>query len=277
MLHPKKRGAFLRIAALLLSAALTLSCFSSCKKNGGETPPSGPMPSGYAPSPSELVDMQLEETKRLIAKYSVSASLSLDALLPKVAHDDFLFGNVCFSLLKDNASLANLPRRMDYLPVIFERYGTTPIRTMGSYVYAVYETDGGARAYLYFLREDEYAHMSGRVILMCRGLMQSDFAGVRMGDTMDDIAKIDPNAAIYAQCYDNVNADALKNPGSRGWQVVTTHLLRNGILRYFYELEENTEPRRYVVRDVVFSPDFTLTELNDTQFRYEILPQDFMP
>jgi hypothetical protein len=145
---------------------------------------------------------------------------------------------------------------------------------MGNYVYAVYETDAGTRVYLYFRRSDDYSHLGGYVILMNRALYQSDFIGLKKGDTMADVLRVDPNTALYLQAYDAEEATWLLNPDGSGWQITTTHLLRDGVLRYRYELEAESQPRRYVIREVEYSPEFTLAELGG-DFCYEILQQDF--
>ncbi len=270
MAHTILKGGVFRALAVLLALALLLSAVGC---GGGKNEPNT---AGYAPNPSEQAEMELEATRKLIQQYGVSASVSLEMLgMTKKKQDAFLYENTCFSIVKDHGVYKDAPRRSDYLPVIFSRYGTAPIRTMGTYVYAVYETDGGMRVYLYFLRQDDYSHMNGRVILMSHTLRQSDFMGFQVGDTMDDVAQADPNIAVYRKIYDEANVDALVNSESKGWAITTMHLLRDGILRYCYELEPNSQPRRYVIREINYSPDFKLTELCG-EFDYSILQQDYM-
>ncbi|MDR3314326.1 MAG: hypothetical protein LBS96_07720, partial [Oscillospiraceae bacterium] len=208
-----------RIFLLALVFAL-LVAVSGC---GGGNEPTAPE---YAPSPSERAEMDLKATQALIQKYQVSASLGLESLaISPQKQDTFLFENTCFSILRNHDFLENAPQRSDYLPIIFNRYGAAPIRTMGNYVYAVYETDAGTRVYLYFRRSNDYSHLGGYVILMNRALYQSDFIGLQKGDTMADVLRVDPNAALYLQAYDAEEATWLLNPDSSGWQITTTHLL----------------------------------------------------
>ncbi|MDR2525896.1 MAG: hypothetical protein LBC83_06940 [Oscillospiraceae bacterium] len=263
---------YTRILTLGLAAALLLA---GCKSAAGGESTGTP-----TPSPSERAALELDAVQKLVRQNNVSAEVNLDLVnMQKQEEQTFLFENSCFSILRDHATLSFLEgnvQRPDSIAAIFSAYGSTPVRTMGNYLYTVYETDQKTRVFLFFYRSDSYRYLGGHVVLQKEAHMQSDFATIQKGSTMEDVAQIDPVALLYKQAYDATEAPWLLGQGGDGPRIFTTHIVRDGILRYRYQIEEGSKPRRYVVTQIEYSKSFLLKE-NDGETCYAILQQDFLP
>ena|GEM_PF-6586906 len=264
----------MRQLRIIILAVMLFCCFfivSGCGRTESET-----TAWNRSQAAEDKKAREIDAAQHFVRNNAVSFDIPLeDAQLPVHPQDKFLYENTCFNFLRGSGFWSNSSLRTDYLSTISARYGNAPLRMMGGFLYAVYETDAGSRVYLFFPKSEGYSHMTGRAVVMCAALEYKDFAGIKEGQTMDDLVAVDRSARLYARGFDRSESSALLGPNAEGWNIVTLHLLRDGVLRYQYELVESGAARQYLIRKIEFAPDFILEEL-DGKVSYKILPQDYV-
>ena len=159
------------------------------------------------------------------------------------------------------------------LQKIIRRLPTDAIRSMegGKYIYIMYDTDQGQRAYLFFNyneNSEQYMPMAGVPVLMAKKLSYDDYAGVEKGMDVKELADIDPIMAIYSDYFENV----FWNRPVESWAkpVETVSILSDGALRITYKRVDGN----YFVETVEFSEDFTFEGYYET-ICYRIAEVDY--
>ena len=102
---------------------------------------------------------------------------------------------------------------------------------------------------------------------------KSDFAEIKVGDTIDDVIEVDNVAAIQKAKND---LEYLWSYAGAIQETYSIHLLKDGLLTIVYELEEET----LYVTDIIFNEEFTFySPLLGYAYPkyYGILPQDYPP
>ena len=160
------------------------------------------------------------------------------------------------------------------LQKITRRLPTDAIRSMegGKYIYIMYDTDQGQRAYLFFNyneNSEQYMPMAGVPVLMAKKLSYDDYAGVEKGMDVKELADIDPIMAIYSDYFENV---FWNRPIMESWAkpVETVSILSDGALRITYKRVDGN----YFVETVEFSEDFTFEGYYET-ICYRIAEVDY--
>ena len=156
---------------------------------------------------------------------------------------------------------------------IMRRLPTDAIRSMegGKYIYIMYDTDQGQRAYLFFNyneNSEQYMPMAGVPVLMAKKLSYDDYAGVEKGMDVKELADIDPVMAIYSDYFDNVFG--YRPVESWTMPVETVSILSDGALRITYKRVDGN----YFVETVEFSEDFTFEGYYET-ICYRIAEVDY--
>ena len=156
---------------------------------------------------------------------------------------------------------------------IMLRLPTDAIRSMegGKYIYIMYDTDQGQRAYLFFNyneNSEQYMPMAGVPVLMAKKLSYDDYAGVEKGMDVKELADIDPVMAIYSDYFENV----FWNRPVESWAkpVETVSILSDGALRITYKRVDGN----YFVDTIEFSKDFTFEGYYET-ICYRIAEVDY--
>ena len=159
------------------------------------------------------------------------------------------------------------------LQKIIRRLPTDAIRSMegGKYIYIMYDTDQGQRAYLFFNyneNSEQYMPMAGVPVLMAKKLSYDDYAGVEKGMDVKELADIDPVMAIYSDYFENV----FWNRPVESWAkpVETVSILSDGALRITYKRVDGN----YFVDTIEFSEDFTFEGYYET-ICYRIAEVDY--
>lgn len=167
---------------------------------------------------------------------------------------------------------------------IYDTYGIECMRTAGYTehgnwrMYSIHKLASGAVFYLFY--EDGFLR---NTVLMTKSLTKEDFSGIEIGDTVEDVAEIEPAAAYwkkidikdrerYPDAYreiEGIDIDGFTVP----------LLLKDGLLMIICELRDND----YYIEDIVFHDDFksvypdfkyALTTEDDV-YNYAILPEDY--
>ena len=105
-------------------------------------------------------------------------------------------------------------------------------------------------------------------------LSHTDFAGIQAGDSAEKVRAIDPVMSVYADMFFNVyqwNSIASESKRKENDPVATIHSLRDGLLKIEYDIVGDN---RLVVTNLIFDPNYDLTNLYGETYHYRILPQD---
>ena len=165
--------------------------------------------------------------------------------------------------------------RKDYAKTIFTAFPTDAIREMSdkSGVYAVYDTDIGARLYLFFSKEkNNYMTLDGFPVIMQKKLEYKNFTDIQLGDSIKVVKSIDPIITQYIEFFDTGSDAALKGYNDIGADPTSVHLLTDGILKIEYK---RTEDDDYVITNIIYSEDFVLEGL-DGRTCYKIHENDYV-
>ena len=156
--------------------------------------------------------------------------------------------------------------------------------------YTVVKIGGGGYAYFFFerikrLNEDgELAYVTDDLTKVTeigclyaeKVLQKSDFAVLKIGDTIEDVIAIDNAAVVTKQWNDMLVARDMDGPRHAS---VSVHLLTDGVLTIEY-MHKGTV---YTIKSITYSEDYIFDPpLRDTEFskypkNYSILPQDYPP
>ena len=144
----------------------------------------------------------------------------------------------------------------------------------------VYDTDDGIRLFVFYSEKNgdgEYDGIQtpvGYPILISKMLSHTDFAGIQAGDSAEKVRAIDPVMSVYEDIFFNVyqwNSIASESKRKENDLATTIHSLRDGLLKIEYDIVDDN---RLVVTDLIFEPNYDLTNLFGETYHYRILPQD---
>ena len=172
-----------------------------------------------------------------------------DRYQPLIYGRDIGYSTVNFSNSSSHA--------LDY---ILTTMPTEAIRTVdgGKFIYLMYDTDQGQRLYLFFEDINDSlvnSNISGFVVLMQERLSYSDFQGLKIGDEMSELAKIDPVMKIYSEyLYGSFTEESLKLWEEQGVSPSTISILTDGALKITYKSVDG----KLLVDKFDFSEDFRL-------------------
>ena len=195
-----------------------------------------------------------------------------------------LYNAAYHSFGTENARPSNIQDYIVPIPVSFLR-NTAP----GCY-YTVSKLVSGGYMYLFFERPYDEERIINESIIeyrtddltdvrltggvyMEKVLSKSDFSGIKVGDTIDDVIEVDNAAAIQKAKND---LEYLWSYTGAIKETYSVHLLKDGLLTILYELEGET----LYVTDIIFNEEFTFYPPflgNVYPKYYGILPQDYPP
>lgn len=181
--------------------------------------------------------------------------------IPVYNEDELLFEKCAFYLNRDasfyHSASGNRPHVKS---AILEQRPTTALRVLSEeYSYAVYDTDTGYRLYLFF-DDRKYPEMIGFPVIIKDMLSYSDFADLKIGDSIDKVEQIDSIVALYKKMVLelwHIDALSVKNMAKRGHPICTIHYLKNGILKINYTMPEEG---RLVISEMIFNEDYCIVD-----------------
>jgi hypothetical protein len=225
-----------------------------------------------------------EERYEMIEDYQnyINSTKETDAAKPleniRVYYsEDLLHKNDCDIFLGRDAgyySRYSTNTRRDFTKVILAAFPTNAIREISQTgdVYAVYDTDIGARVYLFFSKEkNNYMTLDGFPVIMQKKLEYKDFKEIQLGNSIGLVEKIDPVIPQYVKFFDTITDDFLKGYTEKGAPPTSVHLLTDGILKIEYDRVDG----QYIITNMVYNKDFVLEGL-DGKTCYKILDIDYV-
>ena len=289
-----KKRMFLILA--LVAVLLLTSCVPNVSTentqpqlSGQETTPETTTPSTSAPETTEQTEptVLVYPVSEKIETYLSSAGQLTGGSMKKILDDiaaspeinnvaadlykleDFqLLGLSCLGWYSTYASISSSLTKL----VMFNKlWPVSNIRAVNDeLVYTTYtiEKDGGLyRAYFFFARswrtsQQEIWKLTGNVFFMNKTLSFSDFSGISVGCTIEQVAAIDPVADFQF-------LETWKQPFE------TKHILEDGILTISYTWEsEGGIPK---VTDISFDKDFNVKGFSsDATYNFRIDPEDYV-
>lgn len=207
----------------------------------------------------------------------ISNPLLNDIELDKYPAEDFLFNNHCFSFYRDMDYFLSLSARYDFTSSIINEYPPQAVRTIENNgqksMYIVYETDDGTRVFVFFFESDNFQFTRGYPIIMKESLDLEAFSELSIGDSIDDVEKIDPIAALYRKGYDTLSDELIQKLYVDGREKISTvHLLTDGIVRINYSRDSNG---KYIIEQIISADDYTIPVLGG-KLCYLIYPEDYI-
>jgi len=183
--------------------------------------------------------------------------------------------NMSFFLGRDSGFYKSMNSRLDLFDGIETLFPSTALRkaTDGDHVYVMYDTEKGERLFLFFSKaKNDYLTVDGFPILMAKKLSHDDFGRLKMGDSIDSVAAIDPVVVEYQALFDTGDDKAVEAYAKLGAPPTSVHLLSDGVLKIVYSRKPSGG---YVISDMVYREDFVLQGL-DGATCYKIADADFV-
>ena len=156
----------------------------------------------------------------------------------------------------------------------FEKIPTTAVRLISvDHSYAIYETDTGCRVYLFFYLPENasIALRKGYPIAIMDMLSYSDFANLKVGDSIDAVEQVDSAISLYKDRYGSYNLIAMENREKQNNPVCSVHYLEDGILRIIYTMPEEG---KLVISEIIYNEDYCLTDKLNRNISYKIKSVD---
>ena len=265
----KSRVLFCSIIFCLLVLTLT-ACGTQTRQETSEEAVS----SLSTPSPTEnpQKDTIPDETSTVAqTEMNVNSETILD--IPVYSESDLFFdvNNDGFYLGRDVAIYYNLNAGQNSTEGIQKRFPTSAIRLKDNGdMYSIYETDSGYRMYLFYDQSLDYDFTIGFPVVVKELLQFSDFAGLKVGDSIETVESVDPVAGLYRKLLTEVwqlDAKGAKGHAAYGYPCTSIHYLSDGLLKIEYDMPEDGV---LVLSGIEFAPDYILTDPIGRRVDYRI-------
>lgn len=206
------------------------------------------------------------ETASSMKEYSLSELQKLDSL-------GLIFSATYFSL---TSGISTGTLKTDLSTGIKPEF----VKVQKNRGYFAYRFEDGYRLFKFFY-VDTFGNMryTGYPILVKKSLGLNDFINIKIGDTIDDVAEIDPVASIYKQIYDQYpNSSLVLQKGEEQGlklRVFSCHLCRDCAIEYIYTRDSDGQ---YRIVDIWKDGHFTLYtgEINASwSFGAKVFPEDY--
>ena len=195
--------------------------------------------------------------------------------VPVYAENDLLYYTEGYELNRDFSFWYNQNAHMTYTGRILKAYPDPAIRERAdNTLYFVYDTDTGYRLYLFFTKENDLQDPIGFPVVIKELLSHKDFESLKVGDTISDVAGIDPVAEVYRKKIIeiwNLQPKGAASQAAKGYPCTSIHYLKDGILKIEYEM---TEERELIIKNIVFSENYKLTDVRGNTIDYRIVDGD---
>ncbi len=141
--------------------------------------------------------------------------------------------------------------------------------------YLMYRMENNYRLYQFFsypangcTRPVGYGLVVGKVHT------SSDFAGLKRGDSIDDVIKIDDVASLYKEYFLNYvhyNTDRAKTEDADGNSICSLHYLDNGLAKIEYTMKEEG---KLIIKDIEFYSNWIIEDSEGREVEYQIFDVD---
>lgn len=291
-----KKPMLKRTLCIIISALEVLS-FCACGKTDGEpagspgpedasaalpTAPSAPaQTSSVARTPEPVQSPSATQTPEPVQTPSAThtpeplPTSSLEPLEAPVYNADELLSALGINRIVADFCCAIYPVDLSYILNIAPTEAQRKINQNKGYIF--YETEEGYRLYIFYdskFMSDEEPHCVGFPVYVKELHSFAEFANLKIGDTIDDVALIDPAAcrirdsglgqSYYHSCIAN------------NMPMASFHYLSNGVLKIEYDM--NDEGVIYII-NIVYSPNYRLMSTKGKSTKeyavvYKIYPED---
>ena len=192
--------------------------------------------------------------------------------VPVYREEQILYSMECFTIGHDAGRRAHLSGlRSGMFEDMVTMFPDPVVRDIGEFVYIYYDTENQTRLYVFYSKAKSCFFTDGFPIIMKKTLSYQDFAALEVGDTVQQVADIDPIGPLHLPVFDIYSDDMVKNMEDHTNWYQTIHLLSDGILRINYDKVDG----EYIIISMIYNEDFILDGL-DGQTCYRIYDEDYM-
>ena len=155
---------------------------------------------------------------------------------------------------------------------LFTTFPNTAIRQRkDGTLYAVYDTDDGARVFVFFLQSLEYRFTAGTLLLVGEVLPYEKYSKLKVGDSIQKVVEIDPYTEYYQKYMYNSEVHVIRTYIEDGAGPASIHLLTNGVLKITYDIDDD---RNLTIASMDYQSDYTIQGLAGVTVNYNINPLD---
>ena len=238
------------------------------------------------PTTPVSAETQVDNYLAWLEKAAVKDNKQLD--IPVYYDDDLLIKSGEYIHIAIDYGPANRTNFMDSMSLLRD-YPTEAVRIRddGS-IYFVYESESGKRVYIFLDESNEYAAPRGTAVVIGDELLSSsDFVDLKVGDTIKDVAEIDPLMELYRRKIigiegtdDRYSFIIFRNLFDQKRLFASIHYLTDGILKIEYTAGETDDETSLVtaddiiIYDIEYSEDYVLNDYWDEPVNYRIYDID---
>ena len=158
----------------------------------------------------------------------------------------------------------------------FSEQWTLPCRQkMWDEFYLMYPTTDNYRLYLFFnYSVNGCTSPLGYGLVVGKVHTSSDFAGLKKGDSIDDVIQIDDVASLYKEYFlkqVNYNTDRAKAEEEDGNSICSLHYLDNGLAKIEYTMKEEG---KLIIKDIEFYQNYVIEDQDGNEVDYQIFDID---
>lgn len=141
--------------------------------------------------------------------------------------------------------------------------------------YLMYTTEDNYRLYLFFnYSVNGCTSPLGYGLVVGKVHTSSDFAGLKKGDSIDDVIKIDDVASLYKEYFlkqVNYNTDRAKAEEEDGNSICSLHYLDDGLIKIEYTMKEEG---KLIIKDIEYFSNWVMKDSEGREVEYQIFDVD---
>lgn len=229
-----------------------------------------------------LEEIEKNEESKLTKKTDIPIYDYEELILGKRAEleDDEINGYghyICFfpgidqGVWKDKNSSVNY-----FTEVLLAAFPSNAWRDMGDgRKYLMYDTDKGARLFLFFDDSNNYSYYLGFPVIMTEKVSYEEMKGLKIGDTIDDVLSIDSSAQCLKESRYYAPDAWIEYHTSLGCPTTTVHILTDGVMKITYERTGEKDNYVYTITDIQYHENFDIECIEGT-FNYKIAEIDYV-
>jgi len=210
-----------------------------------------------------------EFVTQYIAAYATAPDEAVN--VPIYREEQILYSMECFAIGHDAGIQAHRGIRSGLFEDMVTMFPDPVVRDIGDFVYIYYDTENQTRLYVFYSKAKGCFFTDGFPVIMKKTLSYQDFAELKAGDTVQQVADIDPIVPLHLPVFDIYSDDMVDNMEDHTNWFQTIHLLSDGILRINYDKVDG----EYIIVSMIYNEDFILDGL-DGQTCYRIYDEDYM-
>ena len=176
---------------------------------------------------------------------------------------------------KTDLQLNSISNIMNNLSNVNETWYMPCRQKMWDEFYLMYTTEDNYRLYLFFnYSTNGCTSPLGYGLVVGKVHTSSDFAGLKKGDSIDDVIKIDDVASLYKEYFlkqVNYNTDRAKAEEEDGNSICSLHYLNDGLIKIEYTMKEEG---KLIIKDIEFYQNYIMEDQDGNEVDYRIFDID---